>query len=122
MAEPLVAYMQFRDEFAGILDPRTHTIEWLDHQVRHGFMRVFGADDACMLAEIRMFPTGAHEVHAMIAAGNIETIIGVLRQQVEAWARETGALFVTASSRKGWERVLRPYGYEFWQSELRLEL
>ena len=31
---------------------------------------------------------------------------------VETWARELGATQIVIEGRKGWERMLRPYGYE----------
>ena len=31
---------------------------------------------------------------------------------VETWARELGATQIVIEGRKGWERTLRPYGYE----------
>lgn len=122
VAESLVNYLQYREAFAEILDHRTHTIEWLDAQVYAGFAKVWPAPDACLLTEIKQFPTGAFEVHVMIAAGNMETLVNETIKHVEAWAQEIGALFVTIASRKGWEKIMRPYGYEHWQTELRKEV
>src|SRR3546814_14377048 len=81
-----------------------------------------GADDACLVTELRHFPTGAFEVHVLIAAGNMETLVNEIIKRVEAWGRHIGALFVTIASRKGWEKIMRPYGYEHWQTELRKDL
>src|SRR3546814_14206610 len=83
---------------------------------------VWGADDACLVTELRHFPTGAFEVHVLIAAGNMETLVNEIIKRVEAWGRHIGALFVTIASRKGWEKIMRPYGYEHWQTELRQDL
>ena len=115
-------YLRFRPEFINIVDSRTHPIEWLDAQVWSGKAKVWGTPDACLLTEIKHFPTGAFEVHVMIAAGNMETLVNETIKHVEAWAREIGALFVTIASRKGWEKIMRPYGYEHWQNELRKEV
>lgn len=115
-------YLRFRPEFINIVDSRTHPIEWLDAQVWSGKAKVWGTPDACLLTEIKHFPTGAFEVHVMIAAGNMETLVNETIKHVEAWAREIGALFVTIASRKGWEKIMRPYGYEHWQTELRKEV
>lgn len=113
------AYLRYREYFAEALDPRTHNIEWLDAQVFAGFIRVWPAHDACLLTSLKQFPTGAFEVHVEIAAGNRETLVGNVIKRVEAWAKETGALFVTIASREGWARVMRPHGYELHQSEIR---
>lgn len=112
-------YLRFRDAFAEVLDPRTHQIEWLDAQVWSGHMQVWGNDKACLLTEIKQFPTGAFEVHVMIAAGDMETLVNETIRDVEAWARKIGALFVTISSRAGWARVMKSHGYEPYQTEIR---
>jgi hypothetical protein len=115
-------YLRFREQFESILDLRTHHIEWLDRQVEDGAMRVWGDEKACLLTSIRKFPTGAFEVHVEIAAGDLETLVGKTIREVEAWAREIGALFVTIASRAGWARVMAPHGYASWQHEIRKEL
>src|SRR3546814_1579988 len=74
--------------FAQIIDTRTHRIEWLDAQVWTGRARVWGADDACLVTELRHFPTGAFEVHVLIAAGNMETLVNEIIKRVEAWRSE----------------------------------
>ena len=119
LPEPLVSYLRFRAEFAAVLDERTHTIEWLDGQVRTGRARVWGDDRACLLTELKHFPTGAFEVHVLIAAGDMKVLVEETIKQVEAWAQEIGALFVTIASREGWAKVMAPHGYEHWQTEIR---
>lgn len=116
------SYLRFRDGFASILDPRLHTIEWLDGQVFSGLARVWAAADAVLLTEIKTYPTGAFEVHVLAAVGNIETLTGHLIKQVEAWAAEHGAIYVSIASRPGWVRVMAPHGYQLWQSEIRKEV
>src|SRR3546814_9157759 len=91
--------------FAQIIDTRTHRIEWLDAQVWTGRARVWGADDACLVTELRHFPTGAFEVHVLIAAGNMETLVNEIIKRVEAWGRHIGALFVTIASRRSEEHT-----------------
>lgn len=120
MIPPL--YLRFRDAFAEVLDSRTHSIEWLDAQVWSGHMQVWGNDSACLLTEIKQFPTGAFEVHVMIAAGDMDTLVNDTIKQVERWAHKIGALFVTIASRAGWARVMKSHGYEPWQQEIRKSL
>lgn len=120
MIPPL--YLRFRDAFAAVLDPRTHSIEWLDAQTWSGHMQVWGDESACLLTEIKPFPTGAFEVHVMIAAGDMDTLVNKTIREVEAWASRHGALFVTIASRKGWEKIMGPHGYAHWQTELRKEV
>ena len=115
-------YLRFRDAFAEVLDPRTHTIEWLDAQVAAGFIHSWGNEKACLLTSIKQFPTGTFEVHVEIAAGDMDTLVNETIRDVEAWARKIGALFVTISSRAGWARVMKKHGYEPWQVEIRKSL
>lgn len=126
MAESLVmldpAYLRFRDDFAEVLDPRTHSIEWLDAQVFAGLIRVWPAHDACLLTSVRTYPTGAFEVHVEIAAGNRDTLVNTMIGRVEEWGREIGAVFVTIASREAWARVMKPKGYAPHQVEIRKEL
>lgn len=123
LAEPFLmldgCYLRFRDDFAAVLDPRTHDMDWLDTQVITGRIRVWPAHDACLLTSNRHYPTGAFEVHVEIAAGNKETLVNQTIKSVEAWAREIGATFVTIASREGWARVMRPHGYGVHQVEIR---
>ena len=116
------AYLRYREDFAEALDPRTHNIKWLDAQVFSGFIRVWPAHDACLLTSTRQFPTGAFEVHVEIAAGHRETLVDNVIKRVEAWAKETGALFVTIASKQAWARIMAPHGYAHWQTELRKEV
>jgi hypothetical protein len=113
------AYFRFREEIEGALDSRTHTIQWLDAQVWSGRAQVWGRDDAVLLSEIRQFPTGAFEVHVLVAAGNRDTLVNDTISEVEQWAGDIGALFVTIASRAAWARVLRGRGYQHWQTEIR---
>lgn len=115
-------YLRFRDEFAGVLDERTHSLQWLDAQVYSGLFACWGNDKACLLTSIKQFPTGAFEVHVEIAAGDLETLVNETIRDVEAWARKVGALFVTIASRAGWVRVMKAHGYAPWQTEIRKEV
>jgi hypothetical protein len=115
-------YLRFRDDFEAVLDPRTHTIEWLDGQVITGRIRVWPAHDACLLTSLKHYPTGAFEVHVEIAAGSKDTLVNQTIKSVEEWARDIGAAFVTIASRKGWEKVMAPHGYDHWQTEIRKEM
>jgi len=114
-------YLRFREDFASVLDPRTHTIEWLDGQIWAGRVKVWGDDRACLLTEIRYFPVGSFDVHVMIAAGSRKVLVDEVILEVEAWARQVGALFVSIASREAWARIMAPQGYESWQHEIRKE-
>ena len=112
-------YLRFRDAFAEVLDPRTHTIEWLDSRIASGLMHSWGNEKACVLTELRQFPTGAFEVHVMIAAGDADVMVNEIMPQIMKWKDKIGALHVSVASRLAWVRLLKPLGFEVWQTEVR---
>jgi hypothetical protein len=59
--------------------------------------------------------------HIWLAAGEMDDLIA-MRVGVEAWARSQGCEFVTINGRRGWARVLAPFGYEPDGEELRKSL
>lgn len=112
-------YQRFRDQFAEVLDTRFYTIEWLDSQVYNGIFRLWSNEASAIIAEIKHYPTGAKEVHGLIAAGELEGIIELI-PKAEAWGRSVGAIVAGISSREGWSRALPDYSVH--QVEIRKEL
>jgi hypothetical protein len=47
-----------------------------------------------------------------LAGDDLASWILEAHRALETWAREMGATQIVIEGRKGWERVLRPYGYE----------
>lgn len=115
------AYLGRRDDIAQILDPRCYTIDWLDRQLWAGKFQLWANADAVMVTELREYPAGARDLHAMAAAGSLEGI-SEIRARAEEWARGSGVEFASAASRPGWVRVLERCGYELHQVEMRKEL
>jgi hypothetical protein len=115
-------YYDWRDEFAKVLDPALYTIEWLDEQVSKG-AALFGAcDDAAIIVEFREYPTGAKDIHGLIAAGNLDNIVGILIPQAETLARAHGCVGAVIESREGWSKVLAESGYRPYQTAIRKAL
>lgn len=112
-------YLDFRDEIASVLDPRTHDIDWLDREIWAGRVQIWGNNRACVLTEVRHFPTGAFEIHVLVGAGSAEIMVSQIMPEILNWKDEIGALFVTVSSRPAWVRLLKPLGFEVWQTEVR---
>lgn len=112
------SYLRFRDEFAQALDLARHPLEWLDHQVWTGEFLVWANDRACILCEIETYPSGARDIHGMLAAGELEDIVQRLIPDAEDYAREIGCLGAKIESRPGWAKVLKDYGYNPRQTML----
>lgn len=115
-------YLRWRDRLARALDPRFHPIKWLDRQILEGRAAVIGAQDACVVVEIRTYPGGAREVHGLVAAGSPETIVSELIPRAEEMGRESGCAFGCVESRGAWSRLLKASGYEVHQVTVRKEL
>lgn len=112
------AYAEWRDRFAEVLDARLYDLAWLDEQVRSGRALVWAADDAAMLTEMRTYPTGARDIHGLVAAGKLETIVGELIPRAERWAQTVGCIGAVIESRQGWVRALEGSGYRVHQVAL----
>lgn len=115
-------YCRFRERFEQVMDPRFHSIEWLDQMVLGNRVKLWIGEAAATVAEVKIFPTGARELHFLVGAGELEEIVSSLRPRAEDYARLIGCPTVSISSRGGWERVLKAHGYERHQIELRKEL
>lgn len=116
------AYQRFRPLIAQVLDPRTHTMEWLDGEVERGGLCIWSTGSAIIIAEVEIYPTGARELHGLVAVGDVDTIVHVLIPAAELWARQNAFLFTSISSRPGWARLLKDDGYHVHQVTVRKEL
>lgn len=115
-------YTQFRAAFAEVIDERYYTLDWLDQQVLQGKVQFWRSDNAACITEIKHYPTGAKDLHALIAAGDIGEMINKMLPRAEQWAREQGCVSALVESREGWSRALKPYGYQTFQTTVRKEL
>lgn len=122
MVTDWVGYLRFRDAFAEVLDPRLYTIEWLDKQVLECKVTFWRTDKAAIIAELKIYPTGAADVHGLIAAGDMADIVETLIPAAEQWGRDLGCLGAIIESREGWKRTLKSSGYDVYQVALRKDL
>ena len=118
----MTAYHKWRPEFERALDPALYTISWLDAQLWSGRAWFWGNGVAGIVAELRHYPTGAIDIHGLIAAGDPDEISSVLIPQAEAWARSIGCVGAIIESRPAWARILKSRGYEPHQLAVRKEL
>lgn len=113
-------YCNWRDAFAEVIDERYYTLEWLDMRLLNGDVMFWGSENAGIVAELRDYPTGAKDVHGLIAAGDVREIITDLIPKAEAWGREQGCIGAMIASRPGWLKMLPEY--EAFQVEIRRDL
>jgi hypothetical protein len=115
-------YQKWRPSFASVIDPRYYSLAWLDGEVWSGRARFWGNDRAGLICELKTYPTGTCDVHALVAAGDFEEIADTLRPKAEDWGREHGAIGALIESRPAWGRALKTEGYEPHQLTVRKEL
>lgn len=112
-------YTRFRDQFASVLDSARYTIDWLDRQVAFGAYIVIGNEDAAVLYELKAYPTGAMDIHGVLAAGDLGTIVEKLIPEALDYGKELGCVGGLIESRAGWVRELKNHGWEIHQTTLR---
>jgi len=115
-------YLAWRPAFVAAMDTRLHTPEWLDGRMLAGMAQFWRSAHAAAVTEIRTYPTGAYDVHGLIAAGDVGEVRDIIVPEVEAWARTIGALGIVIESRPGWARALKGRGFEPHQLAVRKEL
>jgi hypothetical protein len=120
--EAWAQYLHFRPLLAQAVDERLYPLDWLDLEVAEGRALFWCTSDAAILAEIKTYPSGLYDLHGLLAAGNMRSIVGTLIPMAERWAAEVGCDGALIQSRAGWQRILGKSGYEPHQVSLRKSL
>lgn len=71
-----------------------------------GKAQLWAGERAAMVTQVTV--DGA--CHVWLAGGELDEILR-LRPGIEAWARGMGCTSATIEGRRGWRRVLRPFGF-----------
>ena len=116
-----MSYADWRGRFLEAVDESLYPAAWLDRRVEEGSARFWANAGAAILAEIRSYPSGAREVHGLVAAGTIPAVIELI-PLAEAWGRDCGCTRASIASHSAWARLMRPYGYEPEQLTIAKEL
>ena len=103
-------YSKFRDGFKQALDPRKHTIEWIDEQVAAGVLKFVHTEKSAVLFSIVEYPTGMKELQGGIATGDPHEIANILIPQTENLARSVGCTTAQLKSREGCTPKCPDYG------------
>lgn len=77
--------------------------------LRTGRARLWMGEGAVLATELAA-EAGETCLHVWLAAGRLEAVLA-LRPGLEAWARGAGCSRITLDGRRGWSRVLAPFGY-----------
>lgn len=112
-----MTYARWRGRFAEAIDESLYPLEWLDRRVEEGSARFWANDKAAILAEIKAYPSGAREVHGMVAAGDLDAIKALI-PLAEQFGRDCGCCRASIASHPAWARLMREEGYEMSQATI----
>lgn len=117
-APPLhMQWLKYRDQFAKAMQGSFYSIEELERGIGQGRVLFFPGREAAITAEKATYG-GATVLQVTWAVGDADEIVS-LAPGIEAMARLLGCSEVLVEGRRGWERSLKPMGYEFFSVTLR---
>lgn len=106
-----MTYAAWRSRFLEAVDETLYPAEWLDRRVASGRARFWGNEAGAIIAEVKQYPSGAKEVHGLVAAGDLAAIKALI-PLAESWGRERGCIRAGISSHPAWARLLPDYQVE----------
>lgn len=119
VVSPLVAqWLRFRDQFAEAMEGGPHKIELLEADVMAGRAYFWPGENAAVVATVLEYPGGARDLQTLWAVGDAAEVL-TLEPGIAATARLLGCSGVLVEGRRGWERMLKPLGYEPWSVTVR---
>ena len=113
------AYKLWRPRFLEVLDERYYPIDWLDAQVIAGNVILYTTPDAAIIFEVKRYPSGALDIHGLLAAGDLSAIRDVLIPASLSYGGSIGAISATIESREGWVRSTKDMGFDLYQTTVR---
>lgn len=106
-----MTYALWRSRLLEAVDQELYPAEWLDRRVANGRARLWCNEAAAIVAEIKTYPSGAKEVHGLLAAGDVQAIKALI-PNAEQWGRDKGCTRASISSHPAWARIMHSEGYE----------
>jgi len=86
----------------------------LEARLRAGKAQLWLGQRCAAVTELAEGPS----INCWLAGGHMREIVS-LTPGIEAWARARGCRFATLAGRRGWARVLAPFGYAPCEGEIR---
>jgi hypothetical protein len=117
----LAGYLAWRPAFLEAIDERLYPAAWLNEMVQSGRAQFWRSASSAALTEIKIYPSGAMDLHGLVAAGDVAEVRDILVPQAEAWARAMGCIGFVIESRPGWAKLLKNKGFEPHQLAVRKE-
>lgn len=110
-------WLRFRPLFEEAMADGLYTIEGLERSVGQGKAIFFPGKNAALVAE-RVTYDDRSVFQVLWCVGDLDEAVG-MAPGVEAIGRSLGCSEILIEGRKGWERVLKPLGYEPWSITVR---
>lgn len=118
---PLLAqWLRFKPQFVEAMDGSIHSVEDLERKIGQGRAYLFPGKDAAIVGEKAEY-SNETVFQALWGVGDLEEIEALI-PGVEAFARLIGCKSMLVEGRRGWEKLLKPRGYDFWSVTVRKEL
>ena len=104
------AYIRHRAEILSILDERKWPHWWLENEISNGRIALLSNDTAIIGVERKVYPGGYEELHGMFAAGDMNGVLELIDQAVDA-AKLQGMDGASIASKPAWARILKSRGF-----------
>lgn len=91
--------------------PKTHTLTDVFAMVTRGEAQFWPFERSAMVSLIWDEPQ-AKTLHQWLVGGDMDDLMSH-NDDAERWARTRGCTRMLVAGRRGWERVMRPFGFEF---------
>lgn len=115
-----VQWERWKPAFAEAMAHSFHDIQDLERKIGQGRAYLFPGKNAAVVAEKAEY-SGETVFQALWSVGDMEEVLD-LAPGIEAFGRLIGCSSMLVEGRRGWEKVLKPHGYEFFSVTMRKAL
>lgn len=88
----------------------THTYQDVVESLMSGRMQLWPAERGCAITEIVVYPQ-KKVLHVFLAAGEMDQLFAMIDSAAD-WGRTQGCTAMTLAGRLGWQRAMKPLGWE----------
>lgn len=118
---PLLAqWLRFKPQFVEAMAHSFHDVEDLERKIGQGRAYLFPGKNAAVVAEKAEY-SGQTVFQCLWSVGDLDEVLA-LAPGIEAFGRLIGCSEMLVEGRRGWEKVLKPLGYEFFSVTMRKAL
>lgn len=111
-------WLRFRDQFAEAMEGGPYSIELLESRIARGEAYFFPGKAAAIVAQVHTYETGERDLQTLWAVGDLAEVLA-MEPVLTSTARLLGCGGVLVEGRAGWEKMLKPLGYEPWSRTVR---